>query len=368
MARIMTALLLLFVVYVAVCLAGSDPSTMGERRERSPGDGWNRPNTKTIPRARRGVGMRASTTPNSVEPSAANYGLPHKITDIATFTLKFGRYPTSAIDSNFTIGLFGETVPKTVANFKALCTGEKGFGYNGSTIHRVVKDFIIQMGDFEGKHGFGGYSIYEGGKFEDENFDVHHRLGSVAMAAHAPDSNGAQFYILMDENATDELNGQHVVFGQVLEGFTTILHRVNRVQVDDADVPRINMTVVGCEVAIAQERPSVKPAGAKVQGEDGEPVAEGPRRRHDKPRRTREEIMKLRATTLEQKRQQRREAAKQETANRPDGGNLAKAPMRNRESQGIPPEVIREMREKTKHRREQERLKRMTDQKDPLSE
>ena len=78
--------------------------------------------------------------------------------------------------------------------------------------------------------------------------------------------------------------------------------------------------------------------------------------------------MKLRATTLEQKRQQRREAAKQETANRPDGGNLAKAPMRNRESQGIPPEVIREMREKTKHRREQERLKRMTDQKDPLSE
>ncbi|KAJ9092638.1 hypothetical protein QFC19_008676 [Naganishia cerealis] len=177
--------------------------------------------------------------------------------------------------------LFVNQVPKTVENFRALCTGEKGISrlsqqalhYKGSIIHRVIPGFMAQGGDFTKRNGTGGESIY-GGTFADEDLSIPvDKEGLLVMANRGPDTNGSQFFITFAP--APHLNGKHCVFGKVVRGTERTDKRlwkiqitnssatliglehvqaIEKVQVDDRDRPLSPVTIINCgELVLAKK-------------------------------------------------------------------------------------------------------------------
>ncbi|XP_048826730.1 NK-tumor recognition protein isoform X2 [Brienomyrus brachyistius] len=182
------------------------------------------------------------------------------------FDVEVNREPVGRI----VFQLFSDICPKTSKNFLSLCTGEKGTSkvtgknlcYKGSTFHRVVKNFMIQGGDFTEGNGRGGESIY-GGYFEDENFKLKHdRAFLLSMANRGKDTNGSQFFITT--KMAPHLDGVHVVFGLVISGFE-VVKKIESLKTDSASRPYADVRVIDCGQLITKSANDVLSCKRKRQ-------------------------------------------------------------------------------------------------------
>ncbi|KAG1743502.1 cyclophilin-like domain-containing protein [Suillus lakei] len=219
--------------------------------------------------------------------------------------------------------LYNDTAPKTTENFRALCTGEKGLSavserplyYKNSIIHRSIRDFMIQGGDFTKRNGAGGESIYG-----------------------RPNTNGSQFFVTLRD--CPHLNGKHVVFGRVIRGYDEVIKKLAVVPVDEKDRPQHPIVIVNCgELELKR----------KVEASQGEELSvEIPsRRRHSS--RSRSRSSDHGRSTQKKKKSKRRKHASKEDVNTDDE-------VRKNEDEKVPRQESEEEYDARLEREEQERL------------
>ena len=155
------------------------------------------------------------------------------------------------------VKLYADKVPLAAENFRVLCTGELGsrlgkpLCYRHCSFHRVVPDFCVQGGDFTKSDGTGGTSIYPPnsehgdmwGKFKDEIFMSHNRKGLLSMANNGANRNGSQFFFTL--RAIGNLDGKHVVFGEITEGID-VVEKIAELKTDKLQRPVNGVRIVDC--------------------------------------------------------------------------------------------------------------------------
>jgi len=250
--------------------------------------------------------------------------------------------------------LFEDVAPKTVQNFRALATGERGvsalsqvpLSYKGSIIHRSIPGFMIQGGDFTKKNGTGGESIY-GGTFPDENLDLPlDSEGLLVMANRGPDTNGSQFFVTL--RPCPHLDGKHVVFGRVVKGFE-IVTKISEIPTDEKARPEQPVVVSNCGELVLRKKnvTSTAPLSVPPRGRSLSPSRssrrrsprsqKGKRRRSFSSRsgsRSRSPYIRSRSLTPPQKPQKHKKSGKaSKETERTNGGVPGKSPIAETEEE-----------------------------------
>ncbi|KAI0051538.1 allergen [Auriscalpium vulgare] len=140
--------------------------------------------------------------------------------------------------------LYDDVTPATARNFRELATGQNGYGYAGSAIHRIIPEFMVQGGDITHRDGTGGRSIF-GPHFPDETFSVRHdKPGLLSMANRGPGANSSQFFITTAP--APWCDGKNVVFGEVVSGLDVVTRIESYASSDHLRRPSATILVERC--------------------------------------------------------------------------------------------------------------------------